>query len=177
MSLLQDVFQLSTLLYQSVLQVSLLLLSLVEVELALAHLSHTLADLLVAKLDFQLLELDLLAQGIILAVVAHGIELRMIALQASLCISNLVLLLINSTVELLDFALDVLNTSGETGDIIFQVLNFERKLTTQLTVLVDARQGYLKLVKSLQLLFNCQICRIFLCHNFFILSLNLYCSF
>ena len=57
-----DVLKLRTLLYQSVLTVGLLLLSLVKVVLTLTHLCQALANLLVAKLDFQLLELDFLAR-------------------------------------------------------------------------------------------------------------------
>ena len=62
----------------------------------------------------------------------------MIALYASLGVSNLCLLLSHCVVELLNFALDVLDAGGETCNVVFQVLNLERKLTSQLTILVNA---------------------------------------
>ena len=125
-----DVFQFRTLLYQALLAVSLLLLSLVQVELTLTNLLQSLANLLIAKLDFQLLELDFLTQSIILTVVAYSLELSMIALYASLRISNFLLLLRYCTVKLLHLALNILNTSGQTSNLVFQILNFERQLTS-----------------------------------------------
>ena len=163
-----DVLKLRAFLYQALLAVCLQVLSLVQVLHTLLHLLLTLANLLVAKFDFQLLELDFLTQSVILTVVAHGFELSLITLQASLSLSNLVLLLRHCAVELIDFVLDFLDASGETSNLIFQVLNLKRQLTSQGTLLVNSRQGGLKLVESLQLLFHCQICRIFLCHNCFL---------
>ena len=134
-----------------------------------------LADFLAAKFDFQLLELDFLAQSIILAVVANHFELLLITLHASLSLLNLVLLLIDGAVKLLNIGLDFLDTGGKTSNIVFQILNFERQLTSQRTLFINCRQGGLKLIESLQLLFHCQICRIFLCHNFIFLMLNVKC--
>ena len=137
-----------------------------EVVEALVDHLLSLTDLLAAKFDFQLLELDFLAQCIILAVVAYHFELLLVTLYASLSILYLVLLLINSAVKLLNIGLDLLDTGGKTSNIVFQILNFERQLTSQRTLFINCRQGGLKLIESLQLLFHCQICRIFLCHNF-----------
>ena len=161
-----DRLELRTLHYQALLAVCLLVLSLVKVVQALVDCLLRLADFLAAKFDFQLLELDFLAQSIILAVVANHFELLLITLHASLSLLNLVLLLIDGAVKLLNIGLDFLDTGGKTSNIVFQILNFERQLTSQRTLFINCRQGGLKLIESLQLLFHCQICRIFLCHNF-----------
>ena len=161
-----DRLKFRTLHYQALLAVSLLVLSLVKVVQTLVNHLLSLADLLAAKLDFQLLELDFLAQSIILAVVAYHFELLLVTLYASLSILNLALLLVNGAVKLLNIGLNLLDTGGETSNIVFQILNFERQLTSQRTLFINCRQSGLKLIESLQLLFHCQICRIFLCHNF-----------
>ena len=160
-----DRLELRTLHYQTLLAVCLLVLSLVKVVQALVDCLLRLADFLAAKFDFQLLELDFLAQSIILAVVANHFELLLITLHASLSLLNLVLLLIDGAVKLLNIGLDFLDTGGKTSNIVFQILNFERQLTSQRTLFINCRQGGLKLIESLQFLFHCQICRIFLCHN------------
>ena len=141
-----------------------LLISL-QLVLLLLNTSVGLTDLLVAEFNLQCLELDFLAQCVILTVVLHLIELTLITSHAGLSLNDLTFLLGDGALELSNLVLDLLNTGGQTFDLIFQVLNLKRQLTSQCTLLVDSRECSLKLIKGLQLLFHSQICRIFLCHN------------
>ena len=117
------------------------------------NLSQCLAYLLVTQLDFKALELDLLCQGVVFAVVLHVVELTLVALYALLGLLNLALLLCHGVLKLLYLILDFSNADVQTFNLVVQVLNFKGQLATERTLLVDGRQCGLKLIKGLQLLF------------------------
>ena len=112
-------------------------------------------------------ELDFLAQRVVLTVVLHIVQLVLITGHAGLSLNDLTLLLGDSALEVGNLCLDLLYTGSQTFNLVFQVLNLEGQLASQCTLLVDRREGGLKLIQGLQLLFHSQVCWIFLCHNSF----------
>ena len=152
--LLHDLVELALLLVESHLAVLDDLLVHLHVALLLLHLDHGFANLLVAKFDFQRLILDFLGQRVVFAVVLHLVQLVLIAVYACLSLVDLGLLLENGGLEILDVGLDFLNTNGQSGNLVFQVLHLERQFATQGLLVVDSRKCGLKLVKGLQLLFH-----------------------
>ena len=119
---------------------------------------------LIAKLYLKCLKLNFFLQRVILTVVLHVVELFVVFLHAYLCSGDLSLLLGDSLLEVFYLVLDLLHTGGKTGNLVLKVLHLERQLSSEGSFLVDGRQCGLQLVKSLQLLFYCQICRIFFSH-------------
>ena len=128
-------------------------LILLQLSLLLFNLEGGLLDFLVAELDFQRLELDFLRQCVVLTVVLHVVQLRLVALYASLGGLNLALLLGYGTLILVDVVLDLLDAGGETCNLIFQVFYFQRQLTSEGTLLVNLRERGLQLIEGLQTLF------------------------
>ena len=78
-----------------------------EVVLALLHFLVGFADFLVAEFDLQCLELDLLGQRVVLAIVLHLVELSLVAVYAGLVLINLIALLCNGSAEVFNLGVDV----------------------------------------------------------------------
>ena len=74
----------------------------------------------------------------------------LISLHTLLSLLNLALLLGYSLLKIVDVALNMLNTSLESGNLVLKVLHLKRKFATQRTFLVDSRESSLKLIESLQ---------------------------
>ena len=121
-----------------------------QLALLVLNLHVSLLNLLVAKLYFEALELDFLCQRVVLAVVAHLVELLLVALYALLSLCYLALLLSDSLLEVCDVALDVLHTCLQACNLVFKVLHLKRQLAAQCALLVDSRESGLKLVEGLQ---------------------------
>ena len=138
---------------------------LLKVALLLGHLDLCLTYFLVAEFYFECLKFDFLGQRVILTVVGHLVELPLVAFHTGLRILNFATLLHHRALEVADVGLDFLDAGGETGYFVFQVLYFKGQFASQRALLIDSRQGGLKLEKRLQLLLHRQICRVFLCHN------------
>ena len=136
-----------------------------QVTLPLLDAHIGLADLLVAQLNLQRLELNLLRQRVVLAVVLHIVELFGVAVDARLGLLDVSLLHADSLAEFVYLTLDFLHTGGQTHNFVFQVLNFERQLTAQCFFLIDGRQCRLQLIEGFQALLHRQVSRIFFCHN------------
>ena len=121
-----------------------------QLALLVLNLHVSLLNLLVAKLYLEALELDFLCQRVVLAVVAHLVELLLVALYALLSLCYLALLLSDSLLEVCDVALYVLHTCLQACNLVFKVLHFKRQLAAQCALLVDSRESGLKLVEGLQ---------------------------
>ena len=106
----QDILQLALFLVKILLTLLALGLGYLQVVGTVSHLVRCLLDFLVAKFHLQTLVIDLLAQRVILAVVAHLIELVVVTLQVGLCLLHLTLLHRDSRLKLLDFCVDFLDT-------------------------------------------------------------------
>ena len=120
---------------------------------SLLHSHLSLTNLLVAQFNFQLLELNLLGQRVVLAVVLHLVQLHLIALHAGLSLLNLALFHHDSILELSNLVLDFLHTSHQARNLVFQVLHLQGQFAAQCAFLVDARESSLQLIKRFQLLF------------------------
>ena len=151
--LLHDFVELALLVGQCDQTVFLQCNSLLQVVVTLIDANQSLFDFLLAELNLESLELYLLCQRVILAVVLHLVELLLIAVDIRLGLVDLALLHRDSALVVLDFVLDLLNTSVQTGNLVFQVLHFERQLATHGALLIDTRKRCLQLIQRLQLLF------------------------
>ena len=121
--------------------------------LLLSDAALGLADFLVTELNLQRLILNLLRQCVVLTVVAHVVQLLLVAGHDVLGLNNLALLLRDGTFELVNLALDALHASVHTFNLSLEVLYLQGQFTTQSLFLVDGRQGRLQLEEGLQFLF------------------------
>ena len=139
--LIHDLVQLILLLHEGLLTVGDQRLGICQVGCALLYTGVGLTDLLVAELNLQSLKLDLLAQRVVLTVVAHLVELLLIALHTGLSLFDISLALLDSLTEILYFCLDLLLTGEKTGNLVFQVLHLEWQFTPERSLLIDSRKG------------------------------------
>ena len=116
-----------------------------------------LLNALLAQFDFELLILDLFGQGIEFPVVADVILLSFVFGNQRFGLIDSILVLLGGFVQLIHFGRNVGNTCIEAGDLVFQVLNLQRKLAFQFVDLVDLRIDFLKLVQRDDLLFHREI--------------------
>ena len=118
---------------------------------------RVLFETLFGQFDFELLILDLLGNGVELAVVAHVVLLLLIVADEDFGLVHLALTLFRQGVQLLDLAVDMLDTGVQTGQLIFQILYLQRKLAFDFVDFVDLRIDFLKLVQRDDLLFHREI--------------------
>ena len=164
-SLLQDIIQLRLLLNEILLTFVNSLLSLLQILGTSLHASCCFLYFLFTEFNLKRLILNLLAQGVILTVVLHLVELCLITFNDRLCRLYLAFLLRDSPLEVVHLLLYVLHTGAQSLNLVLQVLHLQRQLTTQRLLLVDLRQCGLQLIEILQLLLYRKVFRIFLCHN------------
>ena len=93
------------------------------------------------------MELDFLRQVVELAVVAHVVELRFVALDQLSRLRDFVFLCQHVRLILLNAALIVLDARLQSGYFIFQVLHLQRQLPTQGFQLVDLCHDRLQMVQ------------------------------
>ena len=103
-------------------------------------IGRELFDSLFAEFDFQGLELDFFAQEVILAVIAHIFLLLFIFGYRSLCGFDFHFLRCDSRFQIGNFRLDSFDAGAQTGNFIFQVLHFQRKLASQRLDFINFRQ-------------------------------------
>ena len=121
-----NLVQLVLLLLKSLLTVGHKVVGACKLAFLVLHLYVCLANLLVAKLYLKALKLNLLSQGVVLAVVAHLVELFLIAFHALLGLLYLALLLHDSLLKVCDIVLDILDTRLQSGYLILKVLHLKR---------------------------------------------------
>ena len=136
----------------------------VELFGAVGNLCRRFAYLLVAQFNLERLELNLLAQHIVFAVVAHLVDLSLVAFEAGFGGGYLALLLNDGGLQLVDVGLYLVQSCGQTCYLVFQVLYFERQFAAQCSLLVDGREGGLQAIQVLELLLYGEFFWIFLCH-------------
>ena len=119
------------------------------VQVALLEFDETfgLANLLFQQFDLQALEFDLLREVIVFAVVAHIVELLLVARHHFLGGADVFVLASDVRLDRLDFFFVLLETVGQSFDLVFQILHFERKFAAQGLDLVDFRKFSLQLVE------------------------------
>ncbi len=112
-----------------------------------------LVEVFLAELDFERLILDLFAEQVEFAVVAHVVEL--FAVFGDLCLRFVDLLFLGSgfLFQIGDFAAVVLDSGVEAFDIVFEVAHFEGKLAADCLDAVDLRKDCLKLIERFKTLF------------------------
>ena len=137
-----------------------------EVVLALVDADESLFDFFVAKLDFEALEFNFLAQCVVLAIVLHLVELLVVAFNAGLCLGYFGFFLRHGSGEVVHLVTNFLNAEAKAFNLVFQVLYFQRQFASQGTLLIDGRECCLQLIKSLQFLFNREFGGFFFCHNY-----------
>ena len=150
--LFHDLVQLAALHFEVGLLLFQQFLSALEIFCALADTLLCIGNLLVAELNLERLELNLLAQHVVLTVVAHFVQLLLVAVNAGLSFNNLTLLLRDGTLELVNLVLDAFNTGGQTFDFCVKVFYLQGQFTAQCLLLVNRREGGLKLEQIFQLL-------------------------
>ena len=125
---------------------------------------------------FQFLVLDLLGNGIELAVVAHVVLLLLVIADENLGLVDLALALLGERVQLLDFGIDVVDPGFQAGHLVFEILNLERQFTFHLVDFVDLAVDLLQFIECDDLLLH-RIVNVgsFLlcCHIMYLYSLDL----
>ncbi len=162
--LLHDFIQFRTLLYEVFRALFNHFGGLGKFLLLLFYLDLRLLNLLVAEFNLQRLELDLLCQGVVFTVVAHVVELFLVAVEAVLSQPYVALLLVNGVFVVLDLTLYLLAACVHALYFILEVFHFKRKFTAHGTLLVNLRKCRLQLEKGFELFLNIHLC-LFLCHN------------
>ena len=103
--------------------------------------------MLLGEFDFERLELYLLVQQVILAVVAHVVDLLVVAGDKALAVGDFLALGHESLVEALDFGGIVVDTCIEAGNLVLEILHLKGQLATDGLYAVDFREDGLKLVE------------------------------
>ena len=127
---------------------------------------------LFGQLDFQLLILDLLGNGIELAVVPDVVLLLLVIADEYLGLIHLALTLLGESIELLDFGIDILDTRLQTGQFVVEILHLERQLTLHLVDRIDLAVDLLEIVEGQDFLLHRIInfsCLFLCCHIVFLL--------
>ena len=142
------------------------LIAAVEIALLEFDEAFCFADFLFQQFDFQPLEFDFLRQVIVFAVVAHVVELLLIARHHFLRCGNVLVFVSDVRFDCVDLLFVLLQTVGQSLDLVFQILHFERKFAAQSLDFVNLGKFGLQLVEVFQLLFHRQVSRIFFfaCH-------------
>lgn len=109
---------------------------------------------LLGQLDLELLILDLLGDGIVLAVVADVVLLLLVVADHDLRLIDLALALLGQRVQLLDLGVDVLDAGLHPGHLILEILHLERQFTFDLVDSVDLAVDLLQLVERKDLLLH-----------------------
>ena len=138
--LLDDVVEFVTLHFEFlyvVVEVQLCLLAFGNLVL---NLLLCLAYLLVAELYLELLEFNLLAESVVLAVVSHIVELQLVSLHACLSLDDVALAVVDSFLKLINLVVDLVDANFQTFDFVFEVLHFKGQFASQGFFLVDGRQ-------------------------------------
>ena len=149
---------------------------LLQLEFLGFHTGGILLEALFGQFDLQFLVLDLLGNGIELAVVAHVVLLLLVIADENLGLVDLALALLGERVQLLDFGIDVVDPGFQAGHLVFEILNLERQFTFHLVDFVDPAVDLLQFIECDDLLLH-RIVNVgsFLlcCHIMYVYSLDL----
>ena len=129
-------------------------LDLLQLEFLGLHAGGILLQALLGQLDFKLLILDLLGDGVELAVVAHVVLLLLVVADHDFSLVHLALALLGQRVQLLDLGVDVFDAGLHPGHLILEVLNLERQFAFHLVDFVDLAVDLLQLIERHDLLLH-----------------------
>ena len=110
----------------------------------LLHTLVALANLLLVQLVVEFKVFNLLAQAVILAVVAHGIHLTLEALNVHVVHLDGASALVHLALHGHNVRVDFLNADGETLNLVFKVLHLQGKFAAQGLDVVNLCQLYLQ---------------------------------
>ena len=113
-----------------------------------------LADVFLAGFLLELLELNLTGDGLVFAVVHHFLALLFVFVYKDLALFDFGTQVRYVFLRVLDFILGVGYSGAETGDVVFQVLDFQRKLAAEQMNLVDSSVCLLYFVQRTELFFH-----------------------
>ncbi len=108
-----------------------------DVLLHLLHLGDTFLVLALAELDFEVLELDFLGEGLVFAVVADVVLLFLVLLDLLFVVGDFGVAGLVGGLGLLDVGGEILDAGVQTGNLVLQVLHSLRQLAADLLDFVD----------------------------------------
>ena len=122
--------------------------------LLLGDQGFVLPDLLGGDLLLEILVFDLLADGLVLAVVLHVVTLRIVLGDQVLALFDGMLVLRIGLFDFLDLGLGIGDAGMESCNLVLQVLDLQRQFTAQEVDLVDLGVGLLDPVQRMEFLLH-----------------------